>query len=66
VFVAALPADAPPQREGAVALDPPQRELRHAIDHVFMPALRRALDRAPRISRMPSSPSHRSPPVPRP
>ena len=37
--------------------DPPPRELRRAIDHLFMLPLRRALDRAPRISRAPSSPS---------
>jgi hypothetical protein len=36
--------------------EPPPRELRHAIDRVFMLPLRRALDRAPRISRVPSSP----------
>lgn len=36
--------------QGAVA-EPPPRELRRAIDRVFMLPLRRALDRAPRISR---------------
>jgi hypothetical protein len=40
--------------------DPPPRELRRAIDRLFMAPLRRALDRAPRISRVPSS-SHRMP-----
>jgi hypothetical protein len=37
--------------QGAVA-EPPPRELRRAIDRVFMLPLRRALDRAPRISRV--------------
>lgn len=37
--------------------DPPPRELRRAIDHLFMAPLRRALERAPRISRAPSSPA---------
>jgi len=37
--------------------EPPPRELRRAIDHVFMAPLRRALERAPRVSRVPSSPS---------
>lgn len=37
--------------------EPPPRELRRAIDHLFMLPLRRALDRAPRISRVPSVPS---------
>jgi hypothetical protein len=45
----------------ASAGDPPPRELRRAIDHVFMLPLRRALDRAPRISRVPSSPSRTAP-----
>jgi len=45
----------------ATAGDPPPRELRRAIDHVFMLPLRRALDRAPRISRVPSSPSLSAP-----
>jgi hypothetical protein len=35
----------------ASAGDPPPRELRHAIDRVFMLPMRRALDRAPRTSR---------------
>lgn len=39
--------------------DPPPRELRRAIDRLFMLPLRRALDRAPRMSRAPSSPVHR-------
>jgi hypothetical protein len=37
--------------QGAVG-EPPPRELRRAIDRVFMLPLRRALDRAPRISRV--------------
>jgi hypothetical protein len=40
----------------AVSGDPPPREQRRAIDRVFMLPLRRALDRAPRVSRAPSSP----------
>jgi hypothetical protein len=39
--------------------DPPPRELRRAIDRLFMLPLRRALDRAPRAGRS-SSPSIRS------
>ena len=39
--------------------DPPPRELRRAIDHLFMLPLRRALDRAPRASRAPSPPRAR-------
>jgi hypothetical protein len=38
--------------------EPPPRELRRAIDRLFMLPLRRALDRAPRVSRFPSSSSH--------
>jgi hypothetical protein len=41
----------------ATVTDPPPRELRRAIDRLFMLPLRRALDRAPRISRFPSSSS---------
>jgi len=40
----------------AVTGEPPPRELRKAIDRLFMLPLRRALDRAPRVSRAPSSP----------
>ena len=40
----------------AVMGDPPPRELRRAVDRLFMVPLRRALDRAPRASRAPSSP----------
>ena len=40
----------------AVMGDPPPRELRRAVDGLFMMPLRRALDRAPRASRAPSSP----------
>jgi len=40
----------------ASAAEPPPRELRRAIDRVFMLPLRRALDRAPRASRAPSPP----------
>jgi hypothetical protein len=46
--------DAPDARlMQAVVGDPPPRELRRAIDRLFMLPLRRALDRAPRMSRMP-------------
>jgi hypothetical protein len=41
----------------AVVGESPPRELRRAIDRLFMLPLRRALDGAPRISRMPSPPS---------
>jgi hypothetical protein len=37
--------------QGSVG-EPPPRELRRAIDRVFMLPLRRALDRAPRVSRV--------------
>jgi hypothetical protein len=40
----------------SVTGEPPPRELRRAIDRLFMLPLRRALDRAPRVSRAPSSP----------
>ena len=40
----------------AVAGEPPPRDARHAIDRVFMLPLRRALDRAPRASRVASPP----------
>lgn len=42
----------------AVVGDSPPRELRRAIDRLFMIPLRRALDKAPRPSRVPSSPAH--------
>jgi hypothetical protein len=45
----------------AGAGDPPPRELRRAIDRLFMLPLRRALDRAPRVSRAPSSSRHDMP-----
>jgi len=41
----------------AAAGDPPPRELRRAIDRLFMLPLRRALDRAPQMPRVPSSSS---------
>jgi hypothetical protein len=68
ILVAPMPADnawlhgAPDARlMQAGAGEPPPRELRRAIDHVFMLAFRRALDRAPRVSRVPSSPSQPMP-----
>ena len=39
--------------------EPPPRELRLAIDRMFMLPLRQALDRAPRISRAPALPPRR-------
>lgn len=63
-FVAPMPADtawlqaAPDVRlMQAPQGEPPPRELRRAIDHLFMLPLRRALDRAPRVSRVPSAPA---------
>jgi hypothetical protein len=61
---AALPGAAGPSAAAApdarlmhaVGGEPPPRELRRAIDRLFMLPLRRALDRAPRASRAPSSP----------
>ena len=61
-LVAPMPADASSMRPAPDARlmptgrgEPPPRELRRAIDHVFMSALRVALDRAPRLSRAPSA-----------
>ena len=45
----------------ATASEPPARELRHAIDRVFVVPLRRALDRAPRSPRVAPPPSRRMP-----
>jgi hypothetical protein len=63
-LVAPMPADASSMRAAPDARllptgrgEPPPRELRRAVDHIFMLPLRRALDRAPRISRVPSAPS---------
>ncbi len=63
-LVAPMPADASTMRGAPDARllpsgrgEPPPRELRRAVDHIFMLPLRRALDRAPRISRVPSAPS---------
>jgi hypothetical protein len=41
----------------STAEEPPARDLRLAVDRLFMLPLREALDRAPRISRSPSAPS---------
>jgi hypothetical protein len=63
-LVAPMPADVSTMRPAPDARlmptgrgEPPPRELRRAIDHVFMLPLRVALDRSPRISRVPSVPS---------
>lgn len=63
-LVAPMPADAASMRAAPDASllptgrgEPPPRELRRAVDHIFMLPLRRALARAPRISRVPSSPA---------
>jgi hypothetical protein len=45
----------------ASAGEAPPRDARHAIDRVFMLPLRRALDRAPRSSRIAGSPSRTMP-----
>jgi hypothetical protein len=45
----------------AVAGEPPPRDARHAIDRVFMLPLRRALDRAPRASRVAAPPPRARP-----
>jgi len=45
----------------ASASEAPPRDARHAIDRVFMLPLRRALDRAPRSSRVAGSPSQTRP-----
>jgi hypothetical protein len=54
VLVAPLADGAPPV--SATMADPPPRELRRAVDRLFMAPLRRALERAPRVSRAPASP----------
>lgn len=63
-LVAPMPADAASMRAAPDASllptgrgEPPPRELRRAVNHIFMLPLRRALARAPRISRAPSSPA---------
>jgi hypothetical protein len=48
VLVAPMPAEASPPAAGSAA---PPRELRVAVERLFMVPLRRALDRAPRVSR---------------
>ena len=49
--------DAPDARLMKTATgEPPPREQRRAIDRLFMLVLRKALDRAPRVSRVPSTP----------
>jgi hypothetical protein len=67
-LVAPMPADASSMRGAPDAKllpsgrgEPPPRELRRAVDHIFMLPLRRALDRAPRVSRVPPSPSRAQP-----
>ncbi len=64
VLVAPLAPEAPRARElrdlrlmSSTAEEPPARDLRLAVDRLFMLPLREALDRAPRISRSPSAPS---------
>jgi hypothetical protein len=49
---------APQPGEPTAAGDPPPREIRYAIDRVFMMALRRAIEKAPRASR-PNLPPNR-------
>ena len=49
----------------AVAGEAPPRDARHAIDRVFMLPLRRALDRAPRASRVVPPPRRPMPVAPR-
>jgi len=65
VLVAPMPPESPAEREAreirrmhAPPEEPPARELRLAVDRLFMLPLREALERAPRISRAPSHPSH--------
>lgn len=68
VLVAPMPPESPSAREArelrrmhAPPEEPPARELRLAVDRLFMLPLREALERAPRISRAPSQPSmHRT------
>lgn len=63
VLVAPMPAEASQARDvrelrvvQSLPGDPPARELRVAIERLFMLPLRHALDRAPRISHVPSAP----------
>ena len=53
VVLVAPMADAAPSNAGMG--EPPPRELRRAVDRLFMAPLRRALERAPRLSRAPAS-----------
>ena len=62
VLVAPMPAEASPARDvrelrvvQSLPGEPPARDLRIAIDRLFMLPLRHALDRAPRISHAPSA-----------
>jgi hypothetical protein len=66
VLVSPMPPETPAARETrelrrihAPHEEPPARELRLAVDRLFMLPLREALQRAPRISRAPSHPSRR-------
>lgn len=54
VVLVAPMADGAPSIQAGLG-DPPPRELRRAVDRVFMAPLRRALERAPRVTRSPSS-----------
>ena len=59
VLVAPLADGAPPVQ--STMGDPPPRDLRRAVDRLFMAPLRRAIERAPRISRAPLSPTAHGP-----
>ena len=54
VLVAPLADGAPPVQ--STMGEPPPRDLRRAVDRLFMAPLRRAIERAPRVSRSPASP----------
>jgi hypothetical protein len=60
VLVSPFPAEQSSLGVGRVHDSPPSRELRVAVDRLFMPPLRQALERAPRISRA-GVPSHGGP-----
>jgi hypothetical protein len=57
VLVAPLPATSDVRLSSSLAEAPPNREARVAIERLFMPLIRRALERSPRASRTSPAPS---------
>jgi len=56
VLVAPLPATREVRLSSSLAEAPPPREVRVAIERLFMPLIRRALERAPRATRTSAAP----------